>query len=361
MRGGAQNGGKGPGRDPARVIFYGVLAVLSLGLVFILGLHSGHTRNAAHGTVVEAAKTLRLVLDETRNWVLGGDPVHFLQPARHVGTGVTLNKTRDDKLVLISGFFDGSTELRLIERDGTVLARWPVAYSDTLPLGDGRPSRPNTDWNVDIHGAVAMPDGSVVFNWEYNGTQRMSRCGDAMWVLDDFTHHSLERAEGGGFWIPGRRVLPSPDGDATANPFPPFTGKPRWDVYYDDLILRVSDEGEVLEEVSVMQVLYDSGLAPVLTATGFSFWPTGGWDTELVHLNKITELPADLAGAFPGFEMGDLLISLRQYNLIAVIDPKLWRVRWHQTGPWVRQHDPEFLPDGTIAVFDNGHYRTDFG
>jgi hypothetical protein len=28
-------------------------------------------------------------------------------------------------------------------------------------------------------------------------------------------------------------------------------------------------------------------------------------------------------------------------------------VKWSQTGPWLRQHDADFLPDGRISVFDN--------
>ena len=345
------------GFDLARLIFYAVLGALVLGFVFVLGMSSGSRKDAAYRAVIGLADTLRLVFTEARNMAPGGEPIHFLQPARHEGDGVTVNETDDDRLVFISGFFDGSNELRLIERDGSVVARWPVAYSEMLPLGDGRPGRPNTDWNIDIHGAVAMPDGSVVFNWEYAGTARLSRCGEVLWTLDDLTHHSLARAEGGGFWIPGRRFLPPYDGTPATNLFPPFTSKAGSELYSDDLLMRVSDDGEIVESVSLMQVFYDSGLTEVLTSNGFSFWPEGAWDAELLHLNKIGELPAALAPAFPGFEAGDLVVSLRQYNLVAVIDPEAWRVRWHQVGPWIRQHDPEFLADGTIAVFDNGTYR----
>ena len=33
----------------------------------------------------------------------------------------------------------------------------------------------------------------------------------------------------------------------------------------------------------------------------------------------------------------------------------------HQTGPWLRQHDPEFTADGTISVFNNNVYRLALG
>ena len=55
------------------------------------------------------------------------------------------------------------------------------------------------------------------------------------------------------------------------------------------------------------------------------------------------------------------MLSLRQYNLVLVVDPDDWRVKWHQTGPWRRQHHPEFNPDGTITVFNNNTYRLELG
>jgi hypothetical protein len=53
------------------------------------------------------------------------------------------------------------------------------------------------------------------------------------------------------------------------------------------------------------------------------------------------------------FEAGDLLFSLRELNLVAVVDPQTGILRWSQHGPWLKQHDPDFHADGTITVFDN--------
>jgi hypothetical protein len=73
-------------------------------------------------------------------------------------------------------------------------------------------------------------------------------------------------------------------------------------------------------------------------------------------VNKITELTPELAPAFPMFEAGDLMISMRELNLIVVVDPDDWSLKWHSIGPWRRQHDPEFQPDGRIGVFNNNVY-----
>ncbi|MEM7711398.1 MAG: arylsulfotransferase family protein, partial [Pseudomonadota bacterium] len=43
-----------------------------------------------------------------------------------------------------------------------------------------------------------------------------------------------------------------------------------------------------------------------------------------------------------------------ELNLVAVVDPETGILRWWRHGPWLKQHDPDFEPDGTITVFDNG-------
>ena len=255
------------------------------------------------------------------------------------------------------GSYDGGLELRLIRRDGTLVARWPVRFSEHFPDTSHLIKPPATDRNVDIHGALLHADGSVVFNYEYSGTVKLSRCGETIWTLAHPTHHSLESSESGGYWIPGRNYIRPGDGRS----FPPFTLRADAAFYKEDLILKVTAHGEIAMQKSVPEILYRNGLEPVMTATSFDFHPGGNWGTELVHVNKIGELSTSMANGFPYLEAGDLVLSLRGYNLVLIVDPDTWRVKWHRTGPWRRQHDPEFNADGTISIFNNNTYRMDLG
>jgi len=281
----------------------------------------------------------------------------FLQPSRGQGSGVVVNSVNNDDLILMSGAFEGGNELRLIERDGTVVARWPVSYTTIFPDTSFLSSPPNDDLSVDTHGALIEPDGSIVFNFDYAGTAKLSKCGSVIWSLKHPTHHSIEPAETGGYWVPGRITHKNID----ENAFPPFSVTFGSGDIYDDIIMRVSADGIIMEQISVTEVLYRNNLESVLTATGYVFDPNKPNidGIELVHLNKIEELNSKFAEKFPDFKTGDLALSLRQQNLIIVVDPKTWKVRWRQTGPWVRQHDPEFTSQGTISVFDNAVYRTE--
>lgn len=343
--------------DISKLVFYSVSLAALFGFTLVLGLYSGAKRTpvfwAVDAVKVRVEYAVATMLAEAAT-LAGIHPDHFLQPSRHDGDGVTVNEhpKNDDDLILLAGFFGNTNELRLIRRDGTVVARWPVRFSKLFPDPSHLSYIPATDWNVDTHGALALSDGSVVFNFEYGGLVKLDRCGEVVWTLARATHHSVERAEGGGFWVPGRRFL----GKDSASPFPPFETP-----LDEDTLLKVSDEGKVLTEISVPRLFYDNGLEALLTATGDPISTGMVWDQEIVHLNKIAELSRDIADDFPMFEAGDLALSIRELNLVMVVAPDTGRIKWWQIGPWLRQHDPEFKPGGTIVVFNNNTYRTAFG
>lgn len=343
------------GFDLAKLVFFLALAGIVIGGAFGVGLYSAHKKNVVYRQVLAAWKDVKLVVRE-KEALTGGEPIHYLQPARHEGSGVTINKRGDDeKLILVAGFFDGGNAIRLLRRDGSVLREWRANFSDHFPDKSHLPTPPATDLNVDLHGALVNPDGSVVFNYEYSGAVKLDRCGAVEWTLRRPTHHSMEPAVGGGYWISDRRFLEGDD----RKQFPPFDRLSIKSPIKDDLILRVDEDGSVLIEKSVAEILYANGYAHLLTATGEDMVNGAPWDFELVHLNKVGELSPALAPAFPQFVAGDLVLSVRQYNLVFVVDPKEWKIKWLQSGPWLRQHDPEFEPDGTIAIYNNNTFRTD--
>lgn len=284
----------------------------------------------------------------------GTVPTHFLQPSRKPGAGVTVNALPDSgEMILLTGFFGDDPGLRLIRRDGSVVASWRAAFSELLPERLGAAGAPETDWNIDLHGARIEPDGSVVFNFEYQGAVKLDRCGNRLWSLEEHNHHTLSAATGGGYWIGGRRIENRPD----APDFRPMTNPMRESGRIEnDEILRVSESGKVLMRKSVFELMMDNGLEPILTANGTPQRGETLDDNEIIHLNKITELTPDLAAAFPEFRAGDIAISARDYNIVMVVDPSTWKVRWHSVGPWLRQHSVRFTPDGRLSVFNNNSY-----
>ena len=322
----------------------------SASVLFFYGLAVGHKKIFPFYELRFGYHSSQQVLKQLPT-LTGSQPQDFLSQARHQGYGVARIDTQKTApgLTFISGLFNGGNEMRLISQDGSVVQRWPVRFTELFPDAshiEPRINRPNTDWHTDIHGAIALSDGSVVFNFEYNGMVKLDRCGAVQWTVPRMTHHSIEQSSDGSFWVGGRQY------EEGVSEFPPLQVP-----YEEDTVLRISENGDVLDEFSVPRVFFNSDLEYLLLSAGsFRISRRGRIEEskkQLVHLNDIEELSADLADLFPQFEAGDLLLSLRDRNLIMLVDPRTRRVKWHQTGPWIRQHDPDFGADGTISVFNN--------
>jgi hypothetical protein len=338
-------------------IFIVCLALVAVGGVFLYGAF-------AYRNDLPPIPQLKIV--RTTFGVLTSSALQrHLQPSRGQGDGVTINKMPDDgALVFMTGFFDEENQGRLIRRDGTLVKKWSLDYTEHFPDPDTRVCDSNSPLGTDIHGAHVTPQGELVFNYEYCGSVKLDQCHGLIWKINKPTHHSLVPAEAGGYWLLSRyKWLASEEPDR----FPPFS-TPATDKHLnedtpdkymnEDTLLRVSEDGEILEEVSIPKLLRENNLEALLTANGQYFNMRAVVNNELVHANKVAELSSEIADSYPLFAAGDLAISMRELNLIIVIDPITKKVKWHQTGPWLRQHDPEFRPDGRISIFNNNVYRT---
>lgn len=317
-------------REVLKFLAVSVLVVAMLGFAFLGGVHHRRAKSLFLNVLWELP-----VLTHKR-------PAWHLRPARHEGNGVTIDETEDDDRVLLAGFFEQGNQIRLIRRDGSVVARWPLAFSKIVTDTHYIRTPPKTDWNTDTHGALILPDGSVVFVFEYGGLVKLDRCGNVLWTVARQAHHSVERTEGGGYWVPGRRYVPQ----ETTPRFPPFKAP-----YFEDTLLKISEDGRVLLELSLIELLYKNNMAAVLSVNTETVI-----HDEITHLNKIAELSTERAKDFPMFAPGDLLLSIRGLNALLVVDPAAQHIKWSSIGPWIRQHDPEFKPGGTISVFNNNAY-----
>jgi hypothetical protein len=287
--------------------------------------------------------------DWLRHWrsYLGVEPAKFLFPSLHPGDGVVLHRGGEAApgVTLMTGLWSGEVGLTLRAMDGKELHRWPTRFSSIWPQPRHleKDELPFNDWDTHVHGALLYPEGDVVFNFEFQGMARLDRCGRPVWRLPRRTHHSVTADDQGDLWVPTRRELHARATARFPGLLPPF---------WEDGILEVSAaDGRVLREISMLDVLYASGYEAVLFANGNSRAELSSEDP--LHVNHVELLSSELARAFPMFAAGDILVSMRNLNLLVVLDGRTARVKWSRTGPWLRQHDPHFLPHGRLIVYDN--------
>jgi Arylsulfotransferase (ASST) len=278
---------------------------------------------------------------------VGIEPTRHLGKARDQSAGVVrhVEGKTSAGVTLLESMFDREVGLRLMEFKETTIHTWPARFSEIFPnpqIVDTELGLPGNDWEVLIHGSALYPDGDVLFNFAGLGLVRMDACGDVEWKLPVKSHHSIDIADDGDIWTLGHQYYD--------RGMPEFPGlRPR---FRDDLVLEISPEGQVLRKWSVLRILYRNDLVGALFPIGIDPLENEPM-TNLLHTNDVETLSAEDASAFPLFEAGDALVSIRNLNLLIVFDPGTGAVKWAQTGPWLRQHDPDFMPDGRIMVFDN--------
>ncbi len=241
---------------------------------------------------------------------------------------------------------DKLLRVEVLDSDASIVQAWSIDWHSLWPNAQHLPATaiPKRQPGTHIHGAVVMPNGDLVFNFEHLGLMRLNACNDVVWRLPYRTHHSIHVNSDGELWVSGQ-INHAADSTLYPNYNAPFI---------EPTIIRVSPEGEILEEVSVMKLLVDNELQGLLYLQGTgSFKTITGGDT--LHLNDVESYDSEESGFF---ELGDVMISLRNVNAVLVFDNK-WQLKAQWTGGFVRQHDPDFIDAHRVSVYDNNHVVAD--
>ena len=261
-------------------------------------------------------------------------------------------------LTFINSFWKGEdgwyAGFQLINREGETLHRWRVDRGTLFPDSVERRGAPE---HKILHGSHLFPNGDVLFNAEYVGAVRMDACGDVRWQLLEGNHHSITRAEDGTFWISGLTEELRTKSQQYPNGYPGID-KPVW----IDQLHHVSADGTLLNRINVLDLLYSNNLERYIVKA----WQPHAGDQQprtkdITHLNDVEPLSSSMADEYPLFEAGDLVVSLRKISLVFVVDPDTGEVKWHTSDPLIMQHDPDFIGDGWIGIFDNNRNFTDRG
>ena len=287
------------------------------------------------------------VQDWRRNWrhYLQIRSMYVVSTTRPAGLSVRDPGAVSPGYTFVVSFRDGSFHPSLLDPAGEVVHGWIASFKAVWPNPEHVPQGP-PDWDVSVHGAALLADGSVIINFEGLGTAKLDRCSQIIWRAPTQSHHALDLLPSGEVLVTSRRQL------AEQSPELPGVrpGPGGW--IWDDTIVRLGVDGRILSETSVLERLLASDLAGVVYANGLDAASLGHTDDPL-HLNDVEMLRPEVAGAFPLFAAGDIMISMRNLNTIAVLDGQTLSVKWSMTGPFLRQHDPDFLPNGHILLFDN--------
>ena len=182
--------------------------------------------------------------------------------------------------------------------------------------------------------------GELLFGW-IKPLRKIDACSNLVSQnTHDIFHHSIETDIDGNIWVPSHiypQSLPIEKVGRDINII-------QDDGFYDDAIVKLSPNDEILYEKSVSQIFIDNGLEYLLFSVGDRLF-----DTDPIHLNDIQ--PINFDGEF--WKKGDVFLSLRHQSMVLLYRPSTNEIIWKGAGTFFHQHDVDILDNHRISIFNN--------
>ena len=180
---------------------------------------------------------------------------------------------------------------------------------------------------------MLMANGDLVMTSGEGPLVRIDRCGGLVWSIDRHFHHTIERAANGNFLVP--HVMESKEAlKGMASPL------------RDDGWAEVSPEGKIIKEWSVTRILLKNGYSWLLHGVG-------PYEEDRIHLNDAE--PILESDTF--VKRGDVVLSARNISTVFLYRPETDEIIWLKSGPWLNQHDVDYIGNGQFIIFGNDIVR----
>ncbi|MES1242300.1 MAG: arylsulfotransferase family protein [Acidobacteriota bacterium] len=222
-----------------------------------------------------------------------------------------------------------AAEAVLMDRDGKVLHRWRQPLRRLWPDLAKDPEMAKLEY---WRRAWLFPNGDLIGIYEGLGIVKLDARSHVLWARRGGFHHDLQVMEDGRIWVLDRdgKVIPRIN---------PEEG------ILEDFVTVLGPDGAVERRVSILEAFERSRFASLL----------GKMEREgdVFHTNTLEVLDGRFGDRDPAFRKGNVLLSVLKLDTIAILDPERGEIVWARTGSWRRQHQPTFLDDGNLLVFDN--------
>ncbi len=237
------------------------------------------------------------------------------------------------------------SNLFLIDQEGKLVHEWKLHYHKAWPKPE-HVAEPVPDASINCVSAYAYPNGDtlVVYHavgdtpYGY-GIAKMDKDSNVLWTYSKNAHHDVYVADDGKLYTLTQKMTDAPIKGLEDLQYPLLT----------DYINILSPDGQELDNIPLLDAFigtkYEDELKREVVRDDNTF--------DYIHTNSIMPLEPAIADKFPMFEVGDLLVSSRNYNMIFVVSPQTRKVKWVMHGIWRGQHHARFLPNGHIMLFDN--------
>lgn len=222
----------------------------------------------------------------------------------------------------------------LMDMDGEVLHHW------TQPFERVFPDREPEFGSQYFRRARLLPDGDLLAIYQGGGMVRLDARSRLVWRFDAGFYNDLRLGPDGNIYSLTKRARRMPE------------IHPHETVLEDSLVV-LSPSGELLREVSLLRAMRESRFSRLLDGLNPMGGSVRGFHPDLLHANTVVPFDGSLAERSPLLRRGNVLFSLRNADVIGILDLRAGEVVWAGRGPWRMQHEPVPLASGRLLLFDN--------
>lgn len=264
------------------------------------------------------------------------------------------------ELVFVLGndltYRDSSNDSSLIawiaDRQGNIKHAWKHPGEIWAPLKN-RDAFGDT-WRSYTVGAHLYDNGDLLISYQGvnvfpigMGLAKFDKDSNLIWKQDGLYHHWFSVGSNGDIYVPGTAIGNSPM---------KVTDREKVILCSDtqfpyDTIAILDQNGVLKKEIDLLEAFIRSDRVGVFSNSTTA--PVSVQSCDPMHLNDVQVLSEELAPEFPGLSAGDLLLSFRSLNGIAVLDPDTETFKWFHVGTSQHQHSPRYYRNNRTLVFDN--------
>jgi len=235
-------------------------------------------------------------------------------------------------------------EARLLDMDGEVVHEWHLPFFEAWPNPEHLSTTSSIRYTYWRHTHL-LPDGSLVALYAAPGRTphsvgmiKVDADSNLLWTFSEHAHHDLDVTEEGSIWVLTYKLR-----DLAQNPLSAVN----WSsgTILTDELVQLSSDGREIERIPLMDILVDSRFKRLVERK------KGSWD--VLHTNNIEVVGEDFAKHHDFVDPDHLMLSIREMDLIGILDWRDEKFVWAERGSWIAQHDPDPLPNGRILMFDN--------
>ncbi|MFC2154576.1 arylsulfotransferase family protein [Candidatus Altiarchaeota archaeon] len=223
-----------------------------------------------------------------------------------------------------------AAEAFIMDMEGNIIHNWRYNIES---VWEGYPMIPeNRYWRR----IFLFDNGDILAIFEGIGIIKLDKNSNLIWEHKGEEHHDISVSDDGRIYVLSRkeRIIP------WINKTSPVL---------DDYITILDSSGNVFEEYSILECLKNSSYAFLLEKMKR--------EGDILHTNALEVLDGRSSDISALYEKGNVIISIRDLDVIAIIDMEenkvVWALDGSNDGLWKKQHDPVLLSNGNILVFDN--------